>query len=117
MTRKANSSKSSGELVAPVEHWQDSGPRRLIRSTDLALYDPPIIELEGKVVGNIIRVKLRGGETAMNTRWQCEGKVKGEGREVEWEPDSESDSLCVLARGNGGVAVASLRARDLLNST
>jgi len=52
----------------------------------------------------------------MHTRGQSEGKVKGS-REVESEPESESDTLCVIARGSGGVAVASLRAKDLPNPT
>ena len=53
------------------------------------------------------------GPAAVTTRWQCEGRVEGEGREVLWVPESTSDHLTCAVRSDGGIAVVSLRAVDL----
>jgi hypothetical protein len=98
---------------AVVENWRDSGPRRLVRSQDLALFDPPTIQLQATCEARRVRVELRTDDANLSTRWESEGVVVGQGLQVYWTPANEDDSLCVAARGAGGVTVASLRAADL----
>jgi len=96
-----------------VEHWHDSGPKRLTRSEDLPLSDPPDIKLESKLVGKEIAVTLCGGGPSLSVRWQCEGKVMGKGRHVRWVPASPDDALRVAARSPNGIVFAMLRAKEL----
>ena len=55
----------------------------------------------------------RSGFAAPRTRWEADGDVDGEGREVTWRPASASDQLRLAVRSAGGVAVVALRARDV----
>jgi hypothetical protein len=98
---------------AVVENWRDSGPRRLVRSQDLALYDPPSVHLEAVCEARRIRVQLHSDDANLSIRWQSEGQVQGEGPTVYWTPANEDDSLCVAVRGAGGITVATLRAADI----
>jgi radical SAM superfamily enzyme YgiQ (UPF0313 family) len=107
------SSVSMGLDNVVVENWRDTSPRHLVRSNDLALFDPPNIVFESKVIGDTVRVVLNGDDPSLSLRWECEGTIEGDGREVTWKPASIDDALCVAARGSGGITVASLRARDL----
>ena len=61
-----------------------------------------------------MRVTVTGGEPGMTLRWESQGSVAGVGPEVLWPPASEEDALTLAVRGRGGLAFASLRARDLL---
>jgi len=108
---QCSTTTSSGGAV--VENWRDSGPRRLVRSTDLALYDPPNIRLKAATEARRIRVQVQCDETPLTYRWESEGQVDGDGCEVYWTPANEDDALCVAARGRGGIAVATLRASEL----
>jgi hypothetical protein len=105
---------AQGHDPSVVENWRDTSPRHVTRSTDIALFDPPVISLKGEAKGPVINVTLNCDETNLSLRWECEGNVQGEGRQVKWRPASDDDALCVAARGPGGIAVASLRARDVL---
>jgi hypothetical protein len=96
-----------------VEHWHETTPRRLVRSEDLALFDPPLVRLRSHRAGSSVRVAVAGGEPGMTLRWQAEGTISGEGREVLWQPASAEDALTVAVRGAGGITFATLRARDL----
>ena len=98
---------------AVVDTWRDSAPRRLVRSTDLALSDPPNINLKAERRSHRVRVEVQSDERTLTYRWETDGQVEGNGGEVYWTPANEDDALCVAARGQGGVAVAMLRARDL----
>jgi hypothetical protein len=98
---------------AVVDTWRDSGPRRLVRSTDVALFDPPNIHLRAKAEGRRIRVQAQSDENTLTYRWQSDGQIEGEGQKVYWTPANEDDALCVVARGQGGVAIATLRATNL----
>jgi hypothetical protein len=60
-----------------------------------------------------VQVTLVGGPEAVSLRWQCAGRIEGEGRDVLWEPASEDDQISVGVRSRGGVAVVSLRQREL----
>jgi hypothetical protein len=60
-----------------------------------------------------VRVRLCGEEQNMSLRWESNGEVEGEGREVTWRPASRDDQLRVAVRTPGGVAVTSLRARHV----
>jgi len=102
---------SRGQVV--VDTWRDSGPRRLVRSNDLALFDPPNIQLKAKAEGGRFRVQVQSDESTLSYRWQSDGEIEGEGHKVYWSPANEDDALCVAARGQGGVAIATLRAADL----
>jgi hypothetical protein len=50
---------------------------------------------------------------SLSTRWEADGEVSGEGREVMWRPASRSDQLRLAVRTDDGVAVVSLRAREV----
>jgi anaerobic magnesium-protoporphyrin IX monomethyl ester cyclase len=105
----------AGERRGLVEHWHETTPRRLVRSEDLPLFDPPLVRLESHPTGSSIRVAVAGGEPEMTLRWQAEGSISGEDRQVIWEPASAEDALTVVVRGSGGITFATLRARDLLS--
>jgi len=60
-----------------------------------------------------VRVTLVPSAGFGAVRWEAEGHLDGEGREVCWSPASPEDSLRVAVRTAGGVAVVSLRARDV----
>ena len=98
---------------AVVENWRDSSPKRFIRSSDLALFDPPDVKLQAQVLGSQVRVRLCSSIAGLSCRWESEGTVEGEGREVLWTPAHDEDALCVAARGSGGITVAMLRATDV----
>ena len=107
------SANSSSHVGAVVENWRNSGPRRLLRSGDLALFDPPTVRVQGKLEAGQVQVQLLSDDGNVSLRWQSEGSVQGEGPCVTWSPASIDDALCVVARGAGGIAVATLRARDV----
>ena len=94
------------------DHWQDSTPRRAERTRDLPLFDPPALRLTHVRVEDGILVRATGGADAMSLRWEGDGAIEGEGREVIWRPGADSDQLRLGVRTRGGVAVVSLRARD-----
>ena len=98
---------------AVVENWRDSSPKRFIRSSDLALFDPPDVKLQAQVLGSQVRVRLCSSIAGLACRWESEGTVEGEGREVLWTPAHDEDALRVAARGSGGITVAMLRATDI----
>jgi anaerobic magnesium-protoporphyrin IX monomethyl ester cyclase len=102
---------SHGQAV--VENWRDSSPRRFQRSTDVALFDPPDIRLQANTEARRVCVEVQSNEQNLTYRWESEGLIDGNGGRVYWTPANEDDALCVAARGHGGVAVATLRARDL----
>jgi hypothetical protein len=96
-----------------VEQWRDTTPRGLTRSEDLPLFDPPKITLVSRMIGEAVHVTVSEGEPSMSIRWECEGKLVGEGREVVWHPASANDALRLAARTRGGLVFTSLRARDV----
>ncbi len=104
-------------LLAPTreapDHWQNTAPRRARRSQDLPLFDPPEIRLHARRVPQGIAVTLCGGERAMTLRWEPEGELEGDQREVLWRPASDHAQLRVAARTAGGVSVTSLRANGI----
>ena len=106
---------TSGALRSPavVENWRDSSPKRFVRSNDLALSDPPDVKLDAELQGLHIRVRLSSSITGLSYRWESEGHVKGEGREVLWTPAHDDDALRVAVRSSGGITVATLRATDV----
>ena len=94
-----------------IDRWRDTAPRQVTRSTDLPLFDPPAIKLTAR--GDLkcgFNVRLVGSPGAVSTRWEGDGTIEGQGREVSWFPDSETDQIRVGVRSLGGVAVAALRA-------
>jgi anaerobic magnesium-protoporphyrin IX monomethyl ester cyclase len=96
----------------PLDSWHDSGPRRVRRSPDLPLYDPPLPVLEAERRGESVVVRLCcGGGRPVNTRWEGDGRIEGEGMEVRWVPECDDDQIRVAVRSTGGVAVVTLRAR------
>lgn len=97
----------------PTDHWRDTAPRRAARSDDVPLFDPPDVRLSAVREGGAVRVTLAGGPAAIGTRWQAEGDVDGDGREVVWKPSSDADLLSVAVRSRGGVSVVSLRVSDV----
>ncbi len=98
---------------AVIENWRDSGPQRFVRSADLALSDPPNIQLEARIDSERVRVSLLSDDANVSCRWQSEGRIQGKGAQVLWTPADDDDALCVAARSRGGIAVATLRACDI----
>lgn len=94
-----------------ADHWQDSSPRRTIRSRHMPLYAPPAAALVVRREGNrlYVRVEVVGAEP-ISALWQSEGEVIGQGSEVEWIPESPDDQIRVAVRSKGGVSIVSLRA-------
>jgi len=106
-------SPSPKEIQPPVSdgvaHWTDTAPRRAARDRALPLCLPPEIRLTGEWVGDTVHVRLLGGDESLTVRWQSEGEVAGEDRQVTWTPASDQDQLNVAVRSREGVAVAELR--------
>ncbi len=96
-----------------IDQWRDTTTRLATRTDDLALFDPPWISLRARRDGEVVRVTLVGGPPAMSLRWEADGDVSGSGREVCWQPASPIDQLRVAARSASGVAVTSIRAREV----
>ncbi|MBI5497213.1 MAG: cobalamin B12-binding domain-containing protein [Deltaproteobacteria bacterium] len=96
-----------------IDQWRDSAPRRGVRTRDLPLYEPPTVRLSFAAGKDGVQVQLCGGPDAVSTRWQAEGTVEGDGRQVRWSPAHDDDHLGVAVRSAGGVAVVTLRARDV----
>jgi hypothetical protein len=99
----------SGREAAAREHWADTSPRRMKRSTDLALCLCPELRLAGEWQDGQVQVRLSGVSGDFNLRWQTQGEVAGEGSEVLWTPSSDEDQLDVVVRTRDGVAVTLLR--------
>jgi hypothetical protein len=97
----------------PTDHWRDTAPRRAVRSDDLPFHDPPDVRLSAVREGDAVRVTIVGGPAAIGTRWQADGAVDGDEREVLWTPADDGDLLSVAVRTRGGVSVVSLRSRDV----
>jgi hypothetical protein len=95
--------------VALAGQWRDTATRRAQRSPDLPLWCPPDLALTSSREGDVVRVCLVGSPEPLSTRWQAEGTIEGEGREVCWRPASPQDLLCVAVRSRGGVALLELR--------
>lgn len=95
-----------------IDQWRDSGSNA-VRSADLPLYAPPRIALRASREGSALRVSVAAPPGPLSLRWEGDGAIEGEGREVLWRPSSGNDQIRVGARTRGGVAVATLRARDV----
>jgi hypothetical protein len=80
---------------------------------DLPLFEPPRVALVGKREGDEVKVTLSGVRGEVTTRWEADGDVIGKGTEITWRPRSESERLRVAVRSRGGVAVLTLRAKEV----
>jgi anaerobic magnesium-protoporphyrin IX monomethyl ester cyclase len=96
-----------------VEHWRDTSPRRTARSSDLPLFYPPAVSLQACVEADGVRVHLECDACAAGLRWESDGRIEGEGRDVLWYPASDEDQIRVAVRTAGGVAISTLRACTL----
>jgi hypothetical protein len=105
--------KEQSSIRELIDRWRDTAPEAITRTPDLPLFYPPAVRLTATREGDGVRVRLVGGPRAIRTRWEGDGELVGEGREVTWRPDSERDQLRVGVRSRGGIAVAALRAGDL----
>jgi radical SAM superfamily enzyme YgiQ (UPF0313 family) len=95
-----------------IDQWRDTSPRRAVRSADLPFSDPPEVRLHARWEGDVIVARLEGGPDGVGLRWEGDGSIEGEGREVRWRPGSTpDDTLRVAVRSRGGLALVSLRAR------
>jgi hypothetical protein len=64
--------------------WRDTAPRRTRRSDDLPLCDPPAVRLVATAAPRGVLVRIVGGPEAISTRWESDGAIDGDGREVLW---------------------------------
>jgi hypothetical protein len=94
----------------PTDHWRDTSPKRAVRSDDLPMYDPPDIRIAARREGRAIIARVEGGPSTIGTKWEAEGSIDGDGREVRWTPSDDRDTLRVAVRARGGFAVVSVRA-------
>lgn len=101
------------EQQRPTDHWRDTSPKRAVRSDELPLFDPPDVRLSAVRENEAVRVTIVGGPASIGTRWQSEGSIDGDGREIVWTPSSDDDLLSVAVRSRGGVSVVSIRLREI----
>lgn len=101
--------EAGGNQLAAREHWTDTQPTRLKRSTDLPLCLCPEIRLSGRWQDGKVVASVEGVTDSFSVRWQSQGHVEGEGAEVAWTPSSDEDQLDVAVRTHDGVAVTLLR--------
>jgi hypothetical protein len=94
-----------------IDQWFDTSPKKVARTAELPLFQPPKPKLVAQSVGDVIEVKLSDVPegVAVSTRWEADGEVIGDGREVCWRPGHERDRLRVAVRSAGGVAVVSMK--------
>jgi hypothetical protein len=96
-----------------IDQWRDTSPKRSVRSDDLPFHEPPDVRLAARREGDAIVARLEGGPDAVSVRWEADGEVRGEGREVRWVPGADDGALRVAVRARGGLAFLSLRARSV----
>ena len=97
-----------------MDQWFDTAPKATLRSIDLPLFDPPMVSLVGERSGEEVRVRIKGARPGeVNARWEADGDIIGKGTEITWRPRSESERLRVAVRARGGIAVLSLRAKEV----
>jgi hypothetical protein len=99
-----------------VDHWRDTSPSHLVRSTDLPLHDPPDLTLEARQAGDAIRVIVRGATADTALYWDGPGRREIRGHELYWHPTSSRDRLTLVARRPGGVMSTSVSARSASRS-
>jgi anaerobic magnesium-protoporphyrin IX monomethyl ester cyclase len=97
----------------PIDQWRDTSPKRQNRTEDLPFYHPPAVKLSGIQTPNGVKVSLLGGPAAISTRWEGDGEIEGEGRQIIWRPHSDIDQIRVAVRSKGGVAVVALRSGEI----
>ncbi len=107
------SAATPGQSLKLIDQWRDTTTRLAGRTDDLALANPPWITLRTQREGDLVRVTVVGGPQSVSLRWETDGEVDGAGREVWWKPASASDQLRVAVRSGTGVAVTSVRAREV----
>ena len=107
---------ASTDSEEAVSHFGYSGPRRALRSRDLPLYELPEVSLVPQVREDGVHVHLQAEPVSLGIRWETDGKLTGEGRDVVWQPACDDDQLRVAVRTRGGVAITSLRASQLVRS-
>lgn len=98
-----------GSSASAHEHWTDTQPTRLKRSTDLPLCLCPDIRVSGRWDEGKVVATVEGATGVFAVRWQSQGQVEGEGTRVAWTPSSDEDQLDVAVRTLDGVAVTLLR--------
>jgi hypothetical protein len=93
-----------------IDQWRDTTPRRAMRSNDLAMHAPPVVSLSARREEGIVHVRLLGGPEQISLRWEGDGTIEGDGRDVRWTPSTPTDQIRVAIRSAGGIAIVALRA-------
>jgi len=93
-----------------IDQWRDTSPRRAMRSDDLPMHQPPNISLDAWREDGVVRVHLLGGPERISLRWEGDGVIDGDGRDVRWTPSTPMDQIRVAVRSDGGVAIVALMA-------
>jgi len=93
-----------------IDQWRDTTPRRAMRSEDLPMHGPPVVSLDAWREDGVIHVELLGGPERISLRWEGDGTIEGDAREVRWTPETPTDQIRVAVRSDGGVAIVALRA-------
>jgi len=98
---------------SPVDRWRDTAVQRTTRTMDLPLHGPPMVRLIARREDGVVRATARVDAAQVSLRWQARGAVDGDAHSVKWLPADEHDRLVVVARSAGGLALASVRAKNV----
>lgn len=100
-----------------IDQWRDTTARKVMRTTDLPLADPPGVRLVGRWLDDAVEVRLLGAPASVTLRWQTDGEVQGllddASATLTWTPKDDDDQLRVAVRSKGGVAITSLRVPEV----
>ncbi len=100
--------------LALIDQWRSTTPEDTVRSRDLPLHSPPRIRLVSERTDDGIRVRVEGASaSAVTTKWESNGEIRGAGLEITWLPRHDADQVSVAVRSRGGIAVLALRAREI----
>jgi hypothetical protein len=110
--------RSRNELI---DQWRDTTAKRVSRSEDLPLAEPPIVALSARRAGVAVRVTLSAPDVA-SVRWESGAlnddahdalSLEPDERTALWRPLDPDDQLRVAVRTAGGVTIAAIRACEV----
>lgn len=96
-----------------VDQWGDTAVERTTRTMDLPLHGPPTVRLVTQREDGVVRATAQVDAAQVSLRWQARGAVDGDTHTVKWLPADEHDRLVVIVRSAGGLALASVRAKNV----
>ncbi len=98
---------------SPVDTLRHTAVQRTTRTMDLPLHGPPTVRLMTRREDGVVRATAQVDAAQVSLRWQARGAVDGDTDTVKWLPADEHDRLVVIVRSAGGLALASVRAKNV----